>query len=386
MTDGSITRVRAGDLIRAEDFNLILDQLQALDARVSTLEGQGGPGPEALRITSVTPETPRVGDEMKITGSNFGFSTGAHRVFFDSVLVTAYKIGSSDNLLILDVPEIPGLPTTGRATLLRVDNRTQTATRTITVLPRVVAAGGGVDLQHEGASPAAPTAGQPFALGFILNSRTGSAVTMLVTPTSSDSAIQGSMRVLNESGTPISSRQVSVPANGETRFSVDMQVPPGATAGDAFRVTVRAEGQGFRAQAGPISFTVGTAAPTPDPDIQLNLGDAIFPTTRAASTVSVPANQEGEVVVLGEFKQTGTYEISLSTVTGWDVATDLDPSRRLTIESSDPLGPEGFRSGSFSLFLTAPGAGSPPRSLVVTAQREGASQTRELPIELSVQS
>ena len=380
MTDG-ITRVRPGDLIRADDFNAILDGLEAIDARLRALEGNAGPGPDALRITNITPAAPRVGDEMRISGANFGFSTGASRVAFDNIVVTAYKIGSSDSLLIFDIPEITGLPLAGRPVLLRVSNHSSSVLRTINLQPRAEQLMGGVDLHYDGPSPSTPTAGQPFALNFRLASRANLAVTLTVTTTVSVGAWQPLLELVDAGGSALSSRRITVPSGQVRAFSVRLPIPSGTAAGTSFTVSIQAEGQGIVTTTHQPVFSVGTAAPTPATDVELALAGANPPSVLSDSTITLSPGASAEVVVLTTFEGTGTFVVSLSSPSGWTVAPDLPAGGEYEIETVD-LGADGKAHRSVLIGLTAPAGGAVPATLVTTARRKGSTRSRELTLQL----
>jgi IPT/TIG domain len=370
MTDG-IAHVRPGDLIRADDFNTILDELKALDARVASLEGDGGGGgPDAVRITSITPSAPRVGDEMRITGANFGFSTGSARIAFDGTVVTAYKSGSSDNLMIFDVPEISGLPQAGRPMVLQVSNRTSSVIRTITLLPRSQPMAGHVDLVYRGPTPTTPTAGQPLALSFRMDSGATLPVTFTVSATVSVAAWQSQVQILDENGTALPFGRITVPARQRREFSVRLPIPTGTPAGTPFTVDVLANAPAMVLTVPTQSFTVGTAAPTPDGDIELNLRGSDPEGVLVGDTVTLAPSARADILVMAEFSRIGTFVIGLSTVTGWTISSNLPGNGQVEIESGD-MGGDGKARRPISLFLTAPGASATTSTLTMSAQEAG---------------
>ncbi|MEV5409790.1 IPT/TIG domain-containing protein [Thermopolyspora sp. NPDC052614] len=378
MTDG-IARVRPGDLIRAEDFNLILDRLADLAERVTKLEGTPGTG--APRITGITPAVPRVGDEMRITGSDFGLATGAARVFFDTVVLGTFAAGSSDNLLVFQVPEITGLPDEGRPVVLQVSNRVATVTRTITVLPRLVAPGGRVDLIYDRPLAPRPIGGEEFVLAFRLRSRTGVPLTMDIVATVSDPLMQRGTQIRDSAMKPVRSGQVTVAANREETFFVALQIPARTPAGTRFSVSVRAKAPGLESAVGPLDFEVEAAAPIPDRDIQLNLDGADPPHVLDGTTITLPPGGFAEVVVSAVFERVGTYIIELSKAPGWGVDPSFPPGG-FVIETTD-LGLDGRARRPFSISLVAPGAGGPPVGLRVTGRKQDGAGSRELTLQLA---
>jgi hypothetical protein len=130
----SIDRVNPGDLIKAKFFNDVADALEAIDARLTALEG--GPvsgGGTKLEITDVVPEEPTVGEVMEIHGHNFAVPTILDTVTLDGKPLTAILPGSSDELLRVALTgAFSGLP---RPLTLMVQTPTESATKTVRVLP-----------------------------------------------------------------------------------------------------------------------------------------------------------------------------------------------------------------------------------------------------------
>jgi hypothetical protein len=127
------SRVRPGDLITASLFNLIYDELESLEQRLAAL-GVGGTT-DQLSITGIIPAGPvRVGDEIRILGTGFGTAT-LNVVTFDGVLVNQIKPASSSTQLVVDVPALAGVPSTGKNVGLFVSNQKGTVSATLTVLP-----------------------------------------------------------------------------------------------------------------------------------------------------------------------------------------------------------------------------------------------------------
>ena len=119
--------VEPGDIVKSVEFNGIVDVLQDLTVRVLALESGGASG-GGVAIFSVAPEGDlRVGQEVTIFGRNFGYSIGAQRVFFNSVRVTIFKTGSSDEKLIIEIPDVPGVSESGTPVTLSATNFTSSA-------------------------------------------------------------------------------------------------------------------------------------------------------------------------------------------------------------------------------------------------------------------
>ena len=133
--------VLPGALIRADLMNDVIETLASFDSRITALEissppVDGGPYPQVV-ITSVSPATVHVGDQITVTGSNFDYNIGAAVVHLDTTIVPSFTGASNSNSsLTFVVPSLGVLPSTGKAVILTVFNAVNEASRTITVLPR----------------------------------------------------------------------------------------------------------------------------------------------------------------------------------------------------------------------------------------------------------
>jgi hypothetical protein len=134
-----ISHVRPGDLILATDWNVLVDTLNSALIRIEALENVGG----RLTITQVIPSGPiRVGDTLRVMGTNFQFMIGATRVFFrgaqTSTQVLTLAPTSTDTLLEFTVPNITEATEAGTAITLEVTNRNESVTWQLVVRPRQV--------------------------------------------------------------------------------------------------------------------------------------------------------------------------------------------------------------------------------------------------------
>ena len=99
--------VQPGNLITANFMNSLIDEMKALDARLTAL-GQLVPGSQGeLVITDISPAMPHTGDEIFISGVNFGFLQQQTVVTFNGANpVRDFKPPPSNaRLLVLNVPQ-----------------------------------------------------------------------------------------------------------------------------------------------------------------------------------------------------------------------------------------------------------------------------------------
>jgi IPT/TIG domain len=378
-----IPQVRPGDLITASLFNDLIEQLTALDARVTELEGAPGTPAGTVVISALDKTTVRVGEDLTITGQNFGFALGAHRVRFNGISPTAFRSGSSDSVLICQVPPIPGLPKAGMPVTLTVTNVTfsgpgATATRTITVRPPEIGQAGNLDLVFVDASPDPVTAGVDNEFEFRLESDATLPTTVTITPqiTVGASPAGWATAILDENRDELASgRQPIAPGEAKTIF-VRVAIPANAN-GTACSLLVQGTAAGLEpASPGAMALTVGQNA---DPDATFQLSAA---TTRlsAASGATVTVPVEGDFTVIGE------YAVTLAPVagtTGWQTVLINPPaaSPRIPITQAD-LDAGGSKTIQFRV---RPGAGATdPGQARLTVQRSGASRQRSITFDLEV--
>lgn len=116
-----ITKVKPGDLIKAEYWNTLVDELEALDARLASLE-ESAPGGGPPLIKSLDPSgSLTMGDTLRIIGNNLGTSTLVSVTIANNP-VTNFLSGSGESILIIKIPPILGIPDAGQDVDLVVTN------------------------------------------------------------------------------------------------------------------------------------------------------------------------------------------------------------------------------------------------------------------------
>lgn len=130
--------VAPGDLITAELFNAMLNNINDLLARVAVLEGVSAEIGAPV-ITSLNKSLFIVGEELRVTGSNL-HPERLTRIFVGSsgVPLDRLKAGSNGNLLIFDVPSDSSLPDAGGTTILTVENPAGFASQQFELRPLVL--------------------------------------------------------------------------------------------------------------------------------------------------------------------------------------------------------------------------------------------------------
>jgi len=362
-----MARVRPGDLITADFVNVLLDRMDDLETRMAELEPGTNPSNDPLitvLLPSGTASDPiRVATELRIVGQNFRFTLGGQRVFFDTLQVTAFKGGSNDTQLILDVPNQLSVPDAGRPVELRVENGLGSVTRTVTVLPFDQGLQGNIDLLWRdeispNPSPNPITPGSAALFAYTLNSRASRQATFQINPVVSVTAWQGLVQVLDSNQAVLTQPTITLTTGEQRNFFIRLsQVPPG-TSGQQFTLSVGAS-------AGPLTggdsrpFTVGTATTPSDNTINLstpafsainpisgaNVPSASF--NSATNSVVLPPNALGSLEYSVSFDLAGTYLLTAQAApgtTGWtfnviqnqyvEPAPNQSEAPRLTIQAS----------------------------------------------------
>ncbi len=261
----AIPHVRPGDLITATLFNQVLDELDSLQQQVDQLIA--GAGSEVLAINSLSPTgSVHIGDELRIIGTGFG-DPATNVVMFDNTVVSQIKPGSSSTMLIVDVPGLQGVPSTGKNVGVFVINVKGMVSTTVNVLPFVGTTPQG-SLALTIGSPGG-TVNSPATLDFPVHLI--ALTTLPGTYTVAATIDQWAVTVLSTTLQPLS--QLSLPAgpppNGTPAdFIVRVTVPGGLLTGATANVTLKVTCQQnstvkIEKAIGPI--TVNSAAPLPQP-------------------------------------------------------------------------------------------------------------------------
>jgi hypothetical protein len=259
-----IPRVQPGDLITAGFVNGLIDQLIALDGRVSDLE-RVLPGHGAIQIFSpLSSDTYHIGSELRVVGQGFGIPA-LNTVLFDGISrVSTFKAGSNDNLLILDIPTFV-IPSQGKVVTMSVSNATGFAQVNFTLLPPVVTVPTG-QLFFAQTSTAAQTVKDP---GFDLFYTVSAAVTMADTYTfvpQLSSAVPGWEAFLVDAQNNRISPDFQIGAQSSTPIHVRVVVPAGLANGTKVGLTINLVSKNHpttvrSATTGIIELTVGSLVP-----------------------------------------------------------------------------------------------------------------------------
>ncbi len=382
--------MRPGDLIRADDYNQVIAQVNDLVTRVGRLEagGTGGEGAGAPVIDTINPPSPRIGDTVVITGRAFDYSIGAARVTMDGLFVTLLA-GSSDTTLIFQAPQLAAIPDGGRSVELVVSNLRLSTSRSLIVLPVLPLLQGNVSVQFQDTQPPRITLNQPCTFHFQLVSDANLPVTLTLTPTVSVPAWQAGLQVLDETGSVQPTSQVTVGAMMTKDFFV--RVAQITSAAQTFTLTVIGQGSGIVAPSGAQAFTVGQIG-AQDPDIRLTIEGVVATgggSPLSGTTVTLTTGERAELDLLAKFHQAAVFNWTANFApsgSAWPLDTSAIPQNppAFTIQSGDiqNSGPDaGWAVKPIKIVVTAPAT---PQSTNFTfaLQRQNATLTRSLTLNL----
>jgi hypothetical protein len=375
-----IQRVLPGDLITAQQMNAMIDAINALEAQIS---GLSTTQTNQVVITDLVPPsgTVKVNNELQVLGQNFRFLAGGLQVYIDDQRVNVLT-SATDTKLVFNIPGTIVVPQAGRPGVLTVNNGLTTAQRTLSLLPALILSGA-VDVIANGTTPTTPVPGL-FTLNFRLRSRASIDTTFVIDPVVSVPAWQSSVQVL-QAQVVVPARQITLAAGAETTFAVTLTIPP-ATNGTAFNVVVTATSGQVAGTSGAQAFTVGAAAPQPDPTITLGFSASsqVFGTgTISSGVVSLAAGASATVRLSATFTIATTYDITAVFIgaTNWEVKPVLasTPSP-MTITAAD-LQATGTAAKTLE-FGVRPLAGATNGKIEFRVLRTGQSQPRTFSMEV----
>lgn len=334
-------RPQAGDLITADFINDILDILESLDQRVSTLEQASG----TVTITGISGSL-RIGGELRVMGSNFEVPARFNTVTLDTVEISSFNPGTDDANLVFNIPAVAGVP---REVTLTVSNRNGGASWRFSLLPAQQVVTGELLITEVAEEHGVIEVGQMYTFRFQLASQTNMAedytlqaqysgvtgatvadwedATSLVN--ASDEQIE-SVRITP--GSPVTvGVQVTVPAGAES-VNLSLQVNSVNSPSDSL----------LNRTSNPVSIEVGEEVIVSDPRITFDAlelfgaGTLITDDPELAEVIEVTPNGEAFIRVTAEFQVGGDFAYSTTVTpeaTPWSAAV-ASPSPPATNEAA----------------------------------------------------
>jgi IPT/TIG domain len=384
-----IEHVQRGELITADLINQLIDDIENLDARVTTLE-QAGTTSGVVEIDALYPTTPRVEDDVTIIGKNFGYSVGATRIYFNGLSPSTLRQGSSDTVLVCPVPDIPGLAESGSAVQLTVANARSSATESITVLPLQQEQVGDASIDFSGVSPDPTVPNQNADFAFTLHSDALLPAKMKLKASLKD--IEGAplgwnTALLDAAFNPLENDQIQINPTDTKPFYVRVGIPSGQN-NTPFTLQADGAGGGLTASSGPQSLVVGQTA-SPDDAIPDLSPTSVSNGTLSGSTVSVTPGSLAELDLEVHFTVASTYNVSVSTTGGGWQAQLLVPSPtnpQFNVGASDLNQGTSPKYAKETIRVLIATSGSTPGTThaVVTVQRQGQTKKRTYGFDITI--
>ncbi len=401
-----LNHAQPGDVITAEDWNLVVDAINEL------LQSGQTTGIKLLAsLPAGTDLDPiRIGLLTQITGQNFGFAIGQSKVTFEQlgsevvVLRQDMLSGSSDERLVFIMPPVPGLTPEGVTSTMRVSNGVATDQRSVIVRPVVIDLLGDMFVTFRGDTTPNPNpnpilVSQPVSFFYRFQSAINQpasfdlaaevpAATVAIPPGFVDS-----IEFRDQGNQVISNKRIELGKN-ETR-NITVRIPSVPATFNNQRFTLR-----VKATSGNVTgndqreFPVGTPVVETDPMIEMaQTTHTVFdiPTGQVDSNTANGRLENGSSIFLkvgkvihipfnASLKTSGTYTITIqakqgTTLTNWTLALINTPG---TINAPNGDAPRVFT------FAVNPNAGAVANgSIVFRVKRTGVAT--EWSKEFSVQ-
>jgi hypothetical protein len=357
----TLPKVNPGQLIKSLDWNALIDLVNAMDARLAILES--GTATSAPRI-DLAPDVVTEGDDIFIYGSRFDFSKGGQTVFFGSTRATGFLGGSSDTLLVVEVPnEVQGATDEGATMTLTVGNLVGFTTRAITVKNKPDVVTGGVQFTYKGSTPTTPAQNSQTFYNFELKSTASQPLVVTVTPTIqvilplpagvSDPNLPSRVMLIDSDNTEKPNGQIALPEGATKNIKLRLTLPDQVN-GLKFSVSASVSAAGITTvnEAVP-NQQVGQLGEQPDPTVTNfdNLkkiggsGQVSTDTGGVAGvdgTIKVAAGTTATFQVRTQFdfaNGTNSYDLNAAVdngASGWSAA--IDPSMQDPLPVTAPGG------------------------------------------------
>lgn len=374
-----LNKAQPGDVITAEDWNLVVDAINELLQSGQT----SGIKVAALLPAGTAADPIRIGLLTQITGQNFGFAIGLTKVIFEqlgsqvTVLRSDMLSGSSDERLLFIMPPIPGITADGVASTMRVNNGVASDTRSVVVKPVVIELLGDAFVTFRGDTSPNPNPnpilpGQPASFAFRLQTATNLPATfdlVAEVPSASVAVPAGfvdSIEFRDQANQLIASKRIDL-GKSETR-NITVRIPQIPTAFNNQKFTLR-----VKATSGGVvgtdqrEFPVGTPVVETDPAIEvLQTSHTVFDITsgtvdsntangrlEGGSSILLRAGKVMHIPFNVSLKQAATYTVTIqpkpgTVLTGWTLqlintpavinAPAGDPPRVLTFSVNPTAG------------------------------------------------
>ncbi len=405
-----LNHAQPGDVITAEDWNLVVDAINELLQSGQT---------SGIKINNVIPAATaldplKIGSLVQVVGQNFGFSIGQSKVIFEAgqtsvtVLRAQMLSGSFDERLMFMMPPIPGITPAGLAMTMRVDNGVASDNRSVFVMPVVISLIGDIFVgwradvtPNPNPNPVVST--QPATFAFRLQSGTNIPATYDLTADIINSSVAvpagliGSIE-FRENNNVITSKKLEMGKSEVRDITVRIpQIPVTFVAGTTFTLKLTAT-SGSVTGTDQRTITVGTALPQSDPKIEaIQLQPQIFNVQTGNNEID-PANgrlegstiklKTGRQMVIGfnvKLTQNGVYQVTIqpkqgTPLTGWGPAL-VDTLTTITVPTNNDQTTRLLQFGVTTSTVQTP---SPTGTVIFKIKRDTATVefNKEFGVEL----
>lgn len=356
----TIPTVQPGDLIKAEVWNSLIQQLADLDKRVAALEGITPGSGSKLAITGLSQTTARVGDKLTVFGVNFGIPL-LNNISIDTTNVSVNAIDtaqSNDRQLVFTIPSIATLPAQGANVTLRINNNNGSDQRTLFLQPPTGAMpNGNLVMKVSQWADAVDNIGPgQWLIIFTVNALTNIAETYNITTLTS---IPGGTAVaVDTNGVPITTVRLSPVSASDpgTDVRVLLTIPNGATGTQSVTLALQSQLNPALNNPATQSFQIGSPAPQPG-----TIGFTIGSVKPAPATVS-----------------NGQLRVSAGVPAIVNMAAVLPataPTGAYTVSTSFPAGASGWVASVSTGATVNGGPGQQPQFTLSVTGSAGASDT-----------
>jgi hypothetical protein len=404
-----LNHAQPGDVITAEDWNLVVDAINEL-----LQSGQQSGIKIAATLPPGTAIDPfRIGTIVQITGQNFGFSIGQSKVTFESgnTSVSVFRAqmltGSFDERLLFMMPPVSGLTPSGMQMTMRVSNGVAEDTRSVFVMPVVIDLTGDMFVTFRAdfvpnpqPNPLESGVGKAAEFRYRLQTGINQPATFALSADILNASVPvpaglvSSIEFRDDANTVISSRQVEMGKNETRNITVRIPEIPTAFAAATFTLKVTAA-SGTVIGTDQRTVTVGAAVTPSDPNIEANqtsfslidMGTGNPETPNAqngildGTVIKLKVGKRGVVNFSTKLTKAGTYDITMlpkagATLTNWapemtpdSVGTRVDATRVTVTVASD--NDQTLRTEKFRVTPTA--GATPTGTIVFKIKRQGSA-------------
>jgi len=305
----TLQNVQPGELIKADFVNALIDALQALDSRVTSLEsGEAGNRPPILMERSPGGNV-EVNTPLTLIGRNFIVPIEENTVVLGGVPINQFNNGSDEQNLIFTVPNVfGGLP---RSVPVKVTNRYGDSNElTVGLLPHAVNQGGTTVILPQTPPLGQINIGQTYSLSWLVDSQTVLPVTYTFSLVFTN-VVGASVSAWQTLAQVTPSQPKEIHAGAPFLVTATVKVPNGATSA---QVALKAESldHAFVRTSDTLDFTVGQTPAVSDPRVLLTLPALIGPFDSQGQPNTVrKATINGVDGIEVKFGATGTVPIKM---------------------------------------------------------------------------